>query len=562
MAELLAPEDLDTFDGVPTTDTLSRGTRLGRYELLLPIAMGGMAKVWAARQHGQRGFTKLVALKTILPNLSQDPAFERMFLDEASIASKVHHPNVCEIYELGEEGKVLYLSMEWVNGDSLVRVLRANGATLALDPRIAARIVADACAGLHAAHELTDEMSGALGVVHRDVSPHNILLSADGHVKVTDFGVAKAMGQLQDATAAGTRKGKLNYMAPEQATASNVDRRSDIFALGCVLYEATTGRLPFRDKGENEHQVMHRVMEGLCVAPSNLVPDFSDELEGVILRALAPQPIQRFATAERMRIALEEWLIKSGPIVTASHVAAAVHARLGPSIDRRRERIRLAMSSAGIPDDSGNSPGHQSGSGVVAAGAGARSLPPPNVSDPVVSASSLPAQGEQDVPARQYVLAAAMGVSVALVLGGAGYGVWQATRPPPEPALSGVSAAPTAASPAMDAIPSASNVPASAPRDVPAPETSADESSPAPILLRVPDGATLVVDGMPLPNGVSFVPRPKQGERVSVIVRAAGYDDATIALDETTLSPVDVTMRPLEKKRPRHSDPAIPANPY
>src|SRR4029079_11223933 len=165
--------------------SLRRGTRLGRYELLLPIAKGGMARVWAARQHGQRGFTKLVAIKTILPNLAREPEFERMFLDEARIASLVHQPNVCEIYELGEEGQVLYLAMEWVHGDSLIHMLRTSDTTTEPIPlRIAARIVADACAGLHAAHELVDEDGQPMNVVHRDVSPHNILVSVDGHVKV------------------------------------------------------------------------------------------------------------------------------------------------------------------------------------------------------------------------------------------------------------------------------------------------------------------------------------------------------------------------------------------
>src|SRR5580693_3258660 len=138
---------------------LRRGTRLGRYELLVPIARGGMARVWAARQHGQRGFSKLVAIKTILPHLAHSAEFERMFLDEARIASGVHHPNVTEIYELGEEGHVLYLAMEWVNGESLVHLVRglAGKNPQPLEVRVAARIVADACAGVHAAHELTDD---------------------------------------------------------------------------------------------------------------------------------------------------------------------------------------------------------------------------------------------------------------------------------------------------------------------------------------------------------------------------------------------------------------------
>ncbi|GAC1542562.1 MAG: hypothetical protein NVS3B10_06950 [Polyangiales bacterium] len=340
MAEVLASDEL--IDEPSDHGSLQPGTRLGRYELLVPIARGGMARVWAARLHGQRGFQKLVAIKTILPHLAEEAEFERMFLDEARIASGVHHPNVCEIYELGEEKRTLYLVMEWVNGDSLARVLRATGKTEAVDPRVVARVVADACAGLHAAHELTDEDGRSLGVVHRDLSPHNILLTADGTTKVADFGVAKALGQLHEATSAGQLKGKIAYMAPEQVTGAAIDRRSDVFSLGCVLYEATTGQRPFR--GDGDHQVMHAVLKGEFPAPSLLLRHYPQELERIIMRALSAQPILRYPTAERMRFALEEFLAR-GQLVTQSNVAQVVRARIGEQIDRRKERIRQASSA-------------------------------------------------------------------------------------------------------------------------------------------------------------------------------------------------------------------------
>lgn len=321
--------------------SLRPGTRLGRYELLLPVARGGMARVWAARQHGQRGFQKLVAIKTILPHLAEEPEFERMFLDEARIASGVHHPNVCEIYELGEENRTLYLAMEWVSGDSLSRVLRANGKTEALDPRIVCRLVADACAGVHAAHELTDEDGRQLGVVHRDMSPHNILLTQDGVAKVCDFGVAKALGRLTEQTSAGQLKGKISYMSPEQVTGQPVDRRSDVFSIGCVLYEATTGERPFR--GDNDFLVMQAILKNEIVPPSSILRNYPPELERIVMRALAAQPILRYPTAERMRFALEELLTK-GQLVTQSNVAQVVRARIGGLMDKRRERIKQASS--------------------------------------------------------------------------------------------------------------------------------------------------------------------------------------------------------------------------
>jgi len=329
--------------GLLSHDALRPGARLGRYELLVPIATGGMARVWAARQHGQRGFTKLVAIKTILPHLAREPEFERMFLDEARISSGIHHPNVCEIYELAEEGSVLYLAMEWVNGDALVHVLRggrerkgeARPDAVPIDPRLSARIMADASAGVHAAHNLTDDAGAQLNVVHRDVSPHNILLSADGNVKVTDFGVAKALGQLHNATNAGQLRGKLAYMPPEQVGGGYVDRRSDVFALGCVLYEITTGRPPF--VAEGEAQLMNMVMKGDFPRPTEIAHGYPEELESIVLRAMAKEPVQRFGTAERLRLALEEWLARSGPVVTQSHVAVVVQQRIRHVIDRRRD---------------------------------------------------------------------------------------------------------------------------------------------------------------------------------------------------------------------------------
>jgi len=268
--------------------------------------------------------------------------------------------------------------MEWVNGDSLYHLLRGEGqATLALDPRVAARIVADACAGLHAAHELEAEDGRALAVVHRDVSPQNVLVALDGHAKVADFGVAKALGQLHDATIAGQLRGKVHYMSPEQITGAVVDRRSDVFALGCVLYEATTGIKAF--DGEAEHLAMQAVIAGKYPRPSQLVPGYPAGLEQIVARAIAASPASRFATAERMRVALEQWLAKSGAlVVTHSDVARVARQRIGRRVDARKERLRQALTARGerlpmpsIPPETSTAPGRasQSHSGVKALGA-------------------------------------------------------------------------------------------------------------------------------------------------------------------------------------------------
>ena len=453
--EHLAPEDLVDEWSDLSASSLGSGARLGRYELLIPVAYGGMARVWAARLHGQRGFSKTVAIKTILPHLAHNPEFERMFLDEARIASGVHHPNVIEIYELGEEGHVLYLVMEWVNGDSLMHVLRAGGKTpIPIDPRISARLVADACAGLHAAHELTDDDGRLLNVVHRDVSPHNILVSLEGTVKVVDFGVAKALGQSHQATTAGQVKGKVAYMAPEQIGGTEFDRRADIFGMGCVLYEAVTGLQPFR--GGNDPQVMQAVLRGTYPPPSSIVKDFPAELAGVIDCALAPEPRARFATAERMRVALEEWLNKSGSIVTPTQTGGLVRQRLGPVLERRREHVKAAVAllqPEGVPRNASSTPPQpqpgQSHSGVVSMGAGqpvvspsgpvrprAPSLPqvpppPPPLPPPragVVPRVALPSAGSGPSGAR-YAAAAIAGVVFALAVGGVSVALWMRAHP-------------------------------------------------------------------------------------------------------------------------------------
>jgi serine/threonine-protein kinase len=374
--EDLAPEDIVDEPSGLTAGSLAPGSRLGRYELLLAIAQGGMARVWAARQQGQRGFSKTVAIKTILPQLADDAEFERMFLDEARIAAGVHHPNVTEIYELGEEGRVLYLAMEWVNGDSLVHVLRGIKGNVAqpIDVRVAARIVADACAGLHAAHELTDDDGRVLNVVHRDVSPHNILVSAEGMVKVTDFGVARAYGQSQQATLAGQMKGKVAYMAPEYIGGTAFDRRADVFGMGCVLYEATVGQQPFR--GGNDPQVMHAVLRGAYDHPSKIIKMFPAELATIIDHALAAEPRMRFATAEHMRVALEEWLAKTGSIVTPTQIGMLVRQRLGPTLDRRRDRVKAAVSTLQGGNHDGSQPGAHATAPIGHTPSGAVTRPP------------------------------------------------------------------------------------------------------------------------------------------------------------------------------------------
>jgi len=216
----------------------SGNQRLGRFELLMEISHGGMATLYLARMSGPQSFEKLVAVKRIHDHLAKERQFVEMFFDEARIAARIEHPNVASIFDLGEMDGIFYLAMEYVHGENLKDVIRESiRQHIAIPWTIIVTIVAEAARGLHAAHELKNSEGRLLGVVHRDVSPQNIVVSYDGHVKVIDFGVAYAAERVTH-TEEGSVKGKLAYMSPEQVAGEPVDRRSDIFSLGIVLHEA------------------------------------------------------------------------------------------------------------------------------------------------------------------------------------------------------------------------------------------------------------------------------------------------------------------------------------
>lgn len=293
-----------TADFIHSAGEIGAGHVLGRYELLMPIASGGMAMVWAARLKGSRGFQKIVAVKTMLPRLSEDEQFEQMFLDEASLASQIRHPHVVEIMDLGEEDGILYLVMEMVDGIPLNQLMKAAKRKGGIPLPISVRLVMQACAGLHAAHELKDRNGQLVGLVHRDVSPQNILVTYDGVTKVVDFGIAKATALGVGATQAGQIKGKVAYMAPEQVKGSTIDRRVDVFAIGIVLYALTTGKHPLRR--ESEAATMYNICSAEPVMPpSKIVPGYPSQLERVVMLALAKDPAKRYPTSNDMLRALD-----------------------------------------------------------------------------------------------------------------------------------------------------------------------------------------------------------------------------------------------------------------
>jgi len=302
--------------------------------------------VWAARMRGTRGFQKIVAVKTMLPKLSEDAQFEQMFLDEASLASQIRHPNAVEILDLGEQGGILYLVMEWIEGIPLNQLMKAAKRQGGVPAKVAVRIAMQTCAGLHAAHELKDANGNLVGLVHRDVSPQNILVTFDGVTKVVDFGVAKATAAGDGATQAGQIKGKVGYMAPEQVRGEAIDRRVDVFALGIVLYALTTGKHPFRR--ESEAATMYNICAPQAVMPpSKVVPSYPAELEAVIMKALEKDRDKRYASANDVLKALDK-LPEELRATTDHDVGEFVQNLLGTRREERRRALTEALERADL----------------------------------------------------------------------------------------------------------------------------------------------------------------------------------------------------------------------
>ncbi len=278
----------------------------GRYQLLAKLATGGMAQVFLARQSGLEGFEKLVVLKRILPHLAENDEFVRMFLQEARVAARLNHPNVAQIYDLGKEGDTYFIAMEYVHGEDFRRLVRQAGREgRTLPVPLACRMIIGACEGLEFAHQKTDDQGRPLNIVHRDVSPQNLLVTFEGGIKVIDFGIAKAADSASH-TRTGVLKGKYSYMSPEQADGQRVDRRSDVFALGIVLYELVTQTRLF--KRHTDLATIRAVIDCSVPPPSHFNPAVDPELEAVLLRVLAKDRNKRMPSAGQLQLELEEYL--------------------------------------------------------------------------------------------------------------------------------------------------------------------------------------------------------------------------------------------------------------
>jgi serine/threonine protein kinase len=315
------------------------GDRLGRYQLIKRLAVGGMAEIFLARSQGIDGFEKLVVCKCILAERAGDQSWVDAFLDEARLAATLAHPNIAQVFDVGRERDLHFFTMEYVHGADLREVQAAAKGALPLE--IAVAIVVGVAAGLHYAHEQCDSTGRPLNIVHRDVSPSNVLISYDGAVKVVDFGIAKAAVR-RAATRTGTIKGKAGYMSPEQCRGEALDRRSDLFAIGILLYQLTTGVVPFDE--ENEYAIIRRVVDEDVPPPSTVRPDYPQALEAIVLRALRRSREERYATAQEIQVDLETFARDSGFTLSTVDVARYMEEIFG---DRRQQHLEALAALVG-----------------------------------------------------------------------------------------------------------------------------------------------------------------------------------------------------------------------
>jgi hypothetical protein len=420
-------------------------TRIGRYAIYDAIASGGMARVHFGKFSGPGGFARTVAVKRLHPHLAKDPEFSAMFVDEARLAAWVRHPNVVATLDVLTVPDELLIVMEYVHGESLSDLLRlAASREQRVPPAIACAVVVDLLAGLHAAHEATDPRGQPLGIVHRDVSPHNVLVAADGVARVLDFGVAKAIGRLQ-VTREGHVKGKIAYMAPEQVRGQTLGPAVDVYAAGVVLWETLTARRLF--DGKRDGEVVEKILYGAIEAPAAVEPRVPEELNDIALRALSRDPGARFATARDMARAITRAVRRA----SASEVGDWVESLAGDTL-----RLRAEVIAAIDRDDTvAPAPGATIGGSAVA-------------TTPQLPAVAEPARGRRR-PAILAVALVAVAVSGALVVRSRA-GAWApapaapgSDTPAPDPSATwleeagapGLAASPVVSLPAATASPAA-----------------------------------------------------------------------------------------------------------
>ena len=391
-----------------------------KYALIRRLAVGGMAELFLARCVGSHGFSKTVVLKRILPSFAENPAFTTMFLAEARLAAGLDHPNIAQVFDFGEADGSYYFAMEYVRGRDLRQIVRAaRKAERSIPIATVIHVVIGILSGLHHAHEHRDMEGRPLEIVHRDISPANALVTYEGFVKVVDFGIAKAAA-LGPGTVAGTLKGKISYMSPEQCRGEPVDRRSDIFSVGTLLWELTVGKRLFGSaSAENELALLRKVDEANVPKPSEVVPGYPEWLEAIVLKALARDPADRYQTALELRMALEDSAREAMLPISSAHTGQLMNELFPPE---EREDLVSNSGDFGTPIPESR-PRKVSATHTWPGGESSQTRPEhskPPVGDTVIA----PPREDLDTPPRRRVMPIAAGLGVLLLLGGSAFAVF------------------------------------------------------------------------------------------------------------------------------------------
>lgn len=537
-----------------------RGNVIGKYRLVAELGRGGMAEVFLALVHGVAGFSKLMVIKRLRPHLADEHEFLQMFLDEARLAAKLSHPNIVQTIEVGEENGQFFISMEYLEGQPLNRILRRCGDRVTM--AMALRILCDSLAGLHHAHNLTDYDGTRLNVVHRDATPHNIFVTYNGQTKVVDFGIAKAAISVAE-TRTGVLKGKVSYMAPEQARGEEVDRRADVFSIGCCIWEVLTGKRVW--KGKSDIQVLNAIManEDAIPSPRTVKPDIPEGLERICMKALAFDPERRHQSALELKQEIEDYLNGIGDKTTVAMASAIIaerfqseRAKLRSLIDQQVKSVsmlptgewdkvnipRLPATPASLAsmsgDESGSTDLHTPATSSIKDNPALVTSPSYTPVGPVAPGSKLPA-----VVAASIVIA---GIVAVIVF------------------ANGNDAETTK---------SAVTQPAPAQETKPAPVTTEVVEKPDPAATEIelsvsvsPSKAEITIDGEPVANPFkgSF---PKDDQSHKLVVSAKGYQTVEREVDFKTNRALDLVLekeKPVAVARPRgpaRPDPAPAPDP-
>jgi eukaryotic-like serine/threonine-protein kinase len=503
-------------------EQVTEGTRLGKYEMLKRLSVGGMAEVYLARAAGLPGFQKLLAVKRILPQLAAQPEFVEMFLDEARLAATLLHPNIVQIHDVGVARGNYFMAMEYLHGEdlnTLLRTMKKRGERVPLEHAV--QIVLSLLAGLHYAHEKEDFEGKPLEIVHRDVTPANVIVTYEGSVKLLDFGIAHA-ARSAERKQSGSVRGKVGYMSPEQAQAQPLDRRTDIFAAGIILYELTLVRRLF--KGESDYQILHNIINGSISPPHDVDAAYDLELEQIVMRALARDPAERFSTAHAMQKELESFARRRGLFLSPSSLKEWMAGLFGERINAWQ---KAKAQGKALPeelvityhDNEGEDP---SGPVVLESATASGSASSAASVAPIASfASTARARSRM----RSAILA---GLSLLAATAVAGTLLWTHHRPDlPAPLPSVI--APPAVAPAAPAPPPSEDSPvrqtvASAPLIAPAP--AAPAASGALLLTTHPRGATLILDGKKLDAVSNTTLEAAVGAEHTLVLEKHGYQSA------------------------------------